>query len=120
MKFIDKDEKLAGSEEIIRHCIKERLRAAQMQDEAKEIISQANDLFLTVVTNTGVDVIRTDVGTYRMTQTGGKTSFKKEKAQDYLIKKGVDSTLIAAAFKAATSVGKESYSPAFYPARKEE
>lgn len=108
-----------GWEAVLLNATAKRVEANLLKEQAKALEGEANDLFLTFVTATGCDKVEFDIGTYRMTQTGGKSSLDKDKLKDKLLKAGVSSDVVEQAFKSATKVTKKSYTPVFYPLKKE-
>lgn len=100
-------------EPAFREIIDIRLKATSLKDQAKELEEQANTLFQGIAEAHGVVSVESDIGTLRMIE---KTNSKldKDKVKDYLIKKGVDSSIVVDAFKKATKTSKSKY-VGFFP-----
>jgi hypothetical protein len=115
MKFADVmvGEKLNEYKDLIREIFKLRVDARALKDKADQKEAESKELFTGLMSLTGVDAIETDLGTIRSVSRE-TSSLDKEKLKDALLKAGVDSDIVAGAFKKATSK-KSSTSINFYP-----
>jgi len=115
MKFIQLPDQARGYEDLLREVISLRVKANKKKDEAKELEEEANGLFQGAAKMAGFDAVETDVGTIRVVTKDGAEKLDKLKLKDNLIKSGVDSDLVVAAFKNATSKGKPTEYVGFFP-----
>lgn len=119
MKFINLPKEAEGYEDPIRECVSLRLKANSLKKEAEEIEAQANDLFQGMADLAGFDAVETDAGTIRVVTKSGSNRLNQEKLKDLLVKSGVESDVVVAAFKKATTKGKDSTYVGFFPPKGE-
>lgn len=116
MKFLKQEDKLKleGFEELARDIFKLRIEAKELEERAEELKEDAKGLYEGLVSATGIEALETDLGTIRMVSRS-RSTFDKDALKDYLLKRGVDSDIIANGFKKATKKGKDSESFSFFP-----
>ena len=117
LKIKDDEGKLANHEGLVRVMVEMRLEALKLEADAEQLKDSANRLFATIREEAGVGVVETDQGTYRMVEKAGATKTDPGKFKDALLKRGVSSDVVMGAFDEATTVGKGSEYPAFYPTK---
>jgi len=115
MKFIQLPDQARGYEDLLREVIGLRVKANKKKDEAKALEEEANGLFQGAAELAGFDAVETDVGTIRVVTKAGSDKLDKAKLKDYLLKKGVDSSLVVEAFKSSTTKGEPSKYVGFFP-----
>ena len=113
----DLPKKVAVYETALEDIFEMRIKAQKLKDDAKDLEEVANVMFQAISDSTGVmAVISEDVGSIRVI-TKATSKVDQKKVKDYLLKKGVDSTVIADAYKKATTTGSSVY-VGFFPKKK--
>lgn len=116
----DDEGKLVKYAGLIETMVNLRLESKDLEEQAKAKKTEADDLFIGLKDLLQVDVIETSLGTYRWVKKAGGSTFDQAKCKDYLLKKGIDSDLVVAAFKQAQKPKKNSeYAGFFQPGEKE-
>lgn len=119
MKFIQLPEQAKGYEDPLRECVRLRVSANTLKEQAKNLEEQANELFKGIADVAGFNAVETDQGTIRVITKAGSEKLDKNKLKDVLVKAGVDSDVVIAAFKKATTKGAESVYVGFFPPKGE-
>jgi hypothetical protein len=96
-----------------------RLQAKALERQSGEKKLEADNLFIGLKDLLNVDVVETDLGTYRWVKKAGGNTFDQGKCKDFLLKKGVNSDLVAEAFMQSQKKKKDSeYAGFFSPGEK--
>lgn len=116
MKIVyDEEGKLRGQETRVETMVRLRQEAADLEHAAAGLKLAADDIFKTMANELKLDAVVTDEGTYRYVSKAGSSKLDQGKLKLYLLEKGVNSDVVADAFKAATKKGKGSEYVAFFP-----
>lgn len=100
--FITDAARMLTWETTLQRCISLRVEATEQRNLATKLEEEANTLMSAFSKATGINEVKSNIGTLLYIPTGKSSSFKKDIFKKFLIAKGVAADLIQEGFEKAT------------------